>query len=60
MGSFFCTKRLCISFAFANRFANPYITDYQIVSTLILCFCIFACKKCMGGRRVSLYIYNNQ
>lgn len=55
---FFCTKNLCISFAFANRFTNPYIADYQIVSILILCFCIFAHKKCMGGRRV--YIYNNQ
>ena len=55
--SIFCTKNLCISFAFANRFANPYMIDYQIVSILILCFCIFACKKCMGGRRVYIYIY---
>ena len=52
----FYTKNLCISFAFANRFTNPYIVDYQIVSILILCFCIFACKKCMGGRRVYIYI----
>lgn len=57
---FFCTKNLCISFAFANRFANPYMIDYQIVSILILCFCIFARKKCMGGRRAYIYIIINK
>ena len=52
----FCTKNLCIAFAFANRFANPYASDFQIVSTHFLRFCIFARKK-MYGWEESLYIY---
>ena len=57
---FFALKTFAFRLHLQTVLQTPYIADYQIVSTTILCFYIFARKKCMGGRRAYIYIYNNQ